>query len=121
MHNLLHLDPLYLCVMIGAASLIFFKAAKYVLFDPTKEMFIRNQTEENSIEIKALETSVARLGKGGSAIIQSLILSIPGMTMDGMSPILWVITTIMGIVWVFSILRINTDMVLIEKQQKEQK
>jgi AAA family ATP:ADP antiporter len=119
LHNLLHLEPLYLCVMVGAASLIFFKAAKYVLFDPTKEMFIRNQKEEDAIEIKALETSVARLGKGGSAVIQSVILSIPGMTLNGMSPILWIITTVMGVIWVFSILRINQDMVIVEEENKK--
>lgn len=115
LQGLLGLDPLYLCVMIGAGSLIFFKAAKYVLFDPTKEMFIREQEESNAIQIKSLETSVSRLGKGGSAAIQSLILGIPGMTMDGMSPILWVITGVMGLVWVYSILTINTEMVKIEK------
>lgn len=121
LQNLFNLEPLYLCVIIGAASLIFFKAAKYILFDPTKELFIRNQSEENAIEIKALETSVARLGKGGSAVIQSIILSIPGMTMDGMAPILWILTTIMGIIWVFSILRLNKDMVIVEKEANKKK
>ncbi len=112
-------DPLYLCVIIGAGSLIFFKAAKYVLFDPTKEMFIRSQKETDSIQIKSLETSVSRLGKGGSAMIQSAILTIPGMTMDSMSPISWAITSIMGLVWVYSILTINTEMVKIEKANSD--
>lgn len=116
LQGLFGLDPLYLCVIVGAASLIFFKAAKYVLFDPTKEMFIREQKEADSIQIKSLETSVSRLGKGGSAMIQSAILTIPGMTMDGMSPILWVITGFMGIVWIYSILKINVEMIKIEKK-----
>ena len=113
------INPLYLCVMVGAASLVFFKAAKYVLFDPTKEMFIRSQKEADSIQIKSLETSVSRLGKGGSAMIQSIILTIPGMTMDSMSPILWILTTIMGIVWLYSILSINKEMVKTEKKEEK--
>ncbi len=120
LQGLLGLDPLYLCVMIGAGSLIIFKAAKYALFDPTKEFFIRAQKESDSIQIKSLETSVSRLGKGGSALIQSAIFSIfPSMTMDGMSPILWVITGTMGLVWLYSILTINKEMVKIEKINNE--
>jgi len=116
--NVLHINPLSLVVMVGAAVLIFFKSAKYALFDPTKEIFIGAQKEENSIQIKSLETAVGRMGKGGSAVIQTCILAIPGMTMNNMAPIMWFITTAMGIVWIYSLIRINKEMVLIEKKNK---
>jgi AAA family ATP:ADP antiporter len=114
--NFLPVNPLYLCVMVGAVALIFFKAAKYVLFDSTKEIFIRAQKEDDIIQVKSLETFVGRLGKGGSAVLQTCILSIPGMTMEGMSPVLWVTVSIMGVVWVYSILAINKEMVVIESK-----
>jgi hypothetical protein len=41
--------------------------------------------------------------------------------MDGMAPILWILTTIMGIIWVFSILRLNKDMVIVEKEENKKK
>lgn len=116
--KILHVNPLWLVVMVGAAVLIFFKSAKYALFDPTKEIFIGAQSEENSIQVKSLETAVGRMGKGGSAVIQTCILAIPGMTMNNMAPIMWFITTAMGIIWIYSLIRINKEMVLIEKKNK---
>lgn len=118
--KLIPINPIFVCVIVGAAVLIFFKAAKYVLFDSSKELFIRSKSEDQIIQVKSLETFTGRLGKGGSAIIQSAILAIPGMTMDTMSPILWIIVTVMGAVWIGSIVTINKEMVVFEKDDKKQ-
>jgi AAA family ATP:ADP antiporter len=108
-------EMLYITVIIGAAALIMFKAFKYTLFDSTKEMFTRSRSADEAIKIKSLETFVGRFGKGGSSIIQSIILSIPGMTMDGMSPLLWCMTILMSGIWTYSIaVPLNKEMKLVE-------
>lgn len=114
-------EMLYITVIIGAGALIVFKAFKYTLFDPTKEMFTRSRTADESIKIKSLETFVGRFGKGGSSVIQTFILGIPGMTMEGMSPILWAMTIIMSGIWTYSIaVPLNNEMKLVEAKEKEE-
>lgn len=103
-------NPLTLAVMVGAAALMIFKACKYALHDSTKEMYVRSQSEDNIIQMKSIETFTGRLGKGGSAVLQTTLLLIPGVTMDSMSPLMWIMTIIMGTIWILSVISINRDM-----------
>ena len=114
-------EMLYITVIIGAAALIVFKAFKYTLFDPTKEMFTRSRTRDEAIQIKSLETFVSRFGKGGSSVIQTIILGMNGMTMDTMSPILWCMIMCMSSIWTYSIVvPLNKEMKLVELKAKDQ-
>lgn len=114
------INSLLLSVTVGAIVLILFKTAKYVLFDSSKEIFLRNQKEDEIILVKSLETFMGRFGKGGSSIIQSIILIlIPTMTIIDMAPILCIITIIISSIWIFSVLKINKEMLEIEKKEKE--
>jgi ATP:ADP antiporter, AAA family len=105
----------FVVLIIGALALIFFKSAKYVLFDPTKEIYIGRQKPDNIIQVKSLETFVSRFGKGGAAIIQTLILLIPGMSVEKMVPISWCVTLLIACIWILSIIRINKEMSVFEK------
>lgn len=112
-----HLMPnelLYLLVVIGAGCLVFFKASKYTLFDPTKEMFTRSRTSDEAIKIKSLETFVGRFGKGGSSVVQSFLLGIPGVTMDILGPVLWIFVIVMASIWSVSVAGpLNREMKLV--------
>lgn len=67
--------PLAVAVLFGAAQNVMSKAARYALFDPTKEMAYIPLDAESKVKGKAaIEVVGSRLGKaGGSAIQQALI------------------------------------------------
>lgn len=70
--------PLALAVFFGSAQNVLSRAAKYSVFDATKEMAFVPLSAENKLRGKAAIDGVgARLGKsGGSLIHQSLLLSL---------------------------------------------
>lgn len=68
--------PIFLAVMFGLANVVFIKAAKYILFDPTKERAYIPLDEESKTRGKAAVDGVgSRLGKSlGSLILTTILL-----------------------------------------------
>ena len=71
--------PLIIAVLFGTAQNIMSKAAKYSLFDPTKEMTYIPLDQESKVKGKAaIDTVGARLGKAGGSAIQIGLIAISG-------------------------------------------
>jgi len=79
---LLGLSPLALAVFFGSSQNILSRAAKYSVYDATKEMAFVPLSQESKLKGKAAIDGVgARLGKsGGSVIHQSLLLTLSSFT-----------------------------------------
>ena len=68
--------PLVIAVLFGTIQNVMSKAAKYSLFDPTKEMTYIPLDQESKTKGKAaIDTVGARLGKAGGSAIQIGLLS----------------------------------------------
>lgn len=82
MTTLLGVSPLALAVFFGSSQNVLSRAAKYSVFDATKEMAFVPLSPENKLKGKAAIDGVgARLGKsGGSVIHQSLLLTLSSFT-----------------------------------------
>jgi len=68
-------DPLYVAILVGALQNAISKAAKYSLFDPTKEKAYFPLTHEERTKGKsAVDVLGARLGKALGALTQQIII-----------------------------------------------
>jgi AAA family ATP:ADP antiporter len=76
----LGVTPLYMAVMFGLGNVVFIKAAKYTLFDPTKERAYIPLEEELRVRGKAAVDGVgSRLGKSlGSFLIANILVPFLG-------------------------------------------
>jgi ATP/ADP translocase len=71
-------------VYIGLAQNVLSKAAKYSVFDPTKEMaYIPLDTESKSKGKAAIDVLGARVGKSGGALAQQLLVLMFGSITEG--------------------------------------
>lgn len=98
-------NPIYAAAIVGAAIVIASKAAKYCLFDPTKEMaYIPLDQELKTKGKAAVDVIGGRLGKSGGALTQSLLL-IAFSTTDvlAISHISFIAFIIMSIVWIYAV------------------
>lgn len=79
---LLDITPLAIVVLFGSAQNVFSRAAKYTVFDATKEMAFVPLSAEGKLKGKAAIDGVCnRLGKsGGSVVHQSLLLTFSTIT-----------------------------------------
>lgn len=96
--------PLVLAVYVGFAQNVLSKAAKYSLFDATKEMaYIPLDVELKSKGKAAVDVIGGRMAKGGGAYIQSVLLSaFPGGYSD-ITPILAGIFLLINLGWLFAV------------------
>lgn len=94
--------PLAIVVFFGSAQNILSRAAKYTVFDATKEMAYIPLSAENKIKSKAAIDGVcSRLGKsGGSVIHQSLLLTFATITASAPYVAAFLLTTIA--IWAFA-------------------
>jgi len=101
------MTALTMAVILGAVQNILSKATKYALFDSTKEMAYIPLDDELKVKGKAVVDVIgARLGKSGGAVIQFLLLMIPGANLTNLTQdILYIFLFIMAcwIVAVFSL------------------
>lgn len=101
--NFYELDSslLLIAIIIGSVQSIFSKAAKYSIFDATKEMaYIPLSIEFRSKGKAAVEVAGSKVGKSFGAILQAGIFTIfPHATFDSITPILFVIFFIIVIIW----------------------
>lgn len=72
--------PTFMAVMFGLGNIVFIKAAKYILFDPTKERTYIPLDEESKTRGKAAVDGVgSRLGKSlGSLLLTTILLPFCG-------------------------------------------
>jgi AAA family ATP:ADP antiporter len=105
------LKVLSIAVLLGSIQNILTKSTKYSLFDPVKEMAYIPIDQELKIKGKAaVDVLGTRFGKGGGAIIQSLIFMIfPFATFDTITPYLMVIFLIISSLWFYAVLQLNKE------------
>lgn len=86
-------NPIYIAILIGSAQNVLCKAAKYSLFDPTKEKaYFPLNDDEKTKGKAAIDVVGARLGKaGGAAVQQILITTVGGMPLPIISAVVFFI------------------------------
>jgi ATP:ADP antiporter, AAA family len=103
MQGILGTSPLAMAVFFGSAQNIMSRAAKYSLFDATKEMAFVPLSPESKIRGKAAIDGVAnRLGKsGGSVIHQSLLLTLASFSAS--APYVAALLLAVIVLWMFAV------------------
>jgi ADP/ATP carrier protein family len=101
--NFYELDSslLLVAIIIGSWQNIFSKAAKYSIFDATKEMaYIPLSVEFRSKGKAAVEVAGSKIGKSFGAILQATLFTIfPNATFDSIAPILFILFFLIVILW----------------------
>lgn len=109
-------NPVFIAILIGSAQNVLCKAAKYSLFDPTKEKaYFPLNDEEKTKGKAAIDVVGARLGKAGGALIQQLLI----MTTGALS--LPIIATIVFVIigsWISSAISLSKIIARFEKGQQ---
>lgn len=103
--------PLFMGVMFGLINVMFIKAAKYTLFDPTKETAYIPLDDESKVRGKAAVDGVgARLGKSlGSLILTTWLIPIVGDgKIENVKQYILFMLAIVIVVWIISINRLGT-------------
>lgn len=106
---LMGISPLAMVVFMGTSQNVACRAAKYSVFDATKEMAFVPLTPECKLNGKAAIDGVcSRLGKtGGSLIHQALLLSLASFTAS--APIVGVLLLAIIIVWMIAVRVVGSE------------
>ncbi|GAB4165361.1 MAG: hypothetical protein Tsb006_4850 [Rickettsiaceae bacterium] len=104
-------DPIMLAIIIGAIQNVLSKSSKYTLFDSTKEMSYVPLDEQLKTRGKAAADMIGtKLGKSGSALLQSMIFIIlPTATYSSISIFLMLVFTLICIVWLWAVIELNKE------------
>jgi len=104
-------DPIMLGVVIGAVQNVLTKSSKYTLFDSTKEMSYVPLDDGLKTKGKAAADMIGiKLGKSGSALLQSTIFVIvPAATYSSISPFLMCLFAAICLIWIWAIIELNKD------------
>jgi AAA family ATP:ADP antiporter len=101
------MTPLAISVFFGSLQNVLTRAAKYTVFDSTKEMAFIPLSEENKLKGKsAIDGIASRLGKSGSSFIMQILLMIFSTTV-ACSPIIAVILLLLIPFWITAISSVN--------------
>ncbi|MBB65473.1 MAG: AAA family ATPase [Waddliaceae bacterium] len=97
------LSPLVVVVFFGAAHNAFSKAAKYTVFDNTKEMaFIPLDPEQKLHGKAAIDGVISRMGKSGGSLIHQIFLFVfASFTMS--APYIAIITITSIVCWILAV------------------
>ena len=98
---ILHLDPVFVTVLIGAAQNVMTKSSKYTLLDSTKEMsYVPLEDELKTTGKAANDVLGTKLGKSTGSFLQSLMFIImPTATYYSISLYLMFLFIIICIIW----------------------
>lgn len=113
----LNTSPLSLAVTFGLVNVVFIKAVKYILFDPTKERAYIPLDEESKVRGKAAVDGVgSRLGKSlGSLILTTFLVPVMG-SIDNAQYLIFFIIVILLMLWLRAVNKLS---VLFEQRTKE--
>ena len=100
--------PLAAAVFCGFCQNIISKAAKYSLFDPTKEMTYIPLDEESKVKGKAaIDIVGARLGKAGSSVLQQAMFMFAPLA--SLTPFIGILVAIFAFIWLFAVKRLSKE------------
>ena len=100
--------PLAAAVFCGFCQNIISKAAKYSLFDPTKEMTYIPLDEESKVKGKAaIDIVGARLGKAGSSILQQAMFMFAPLA--SLTPFIGILVAVFAFIWLFAVKRLSKE------------
>lgn len=104
-------DPALIAITIGAIQNVLSKSSKYTLFDSTKEMAYVPLDKEIKIKGKAAADVLGtKLGKSGSAFLQSLVFIIlPSASYQSISVCLMFIFIITCLIWFWAVKELNKE------------
>ena len=109
--SVLGVTPLAFIVMFGTVQVLMFKALKYSLFDPTKEMAFIPLDPESKIKGKAaIDVVGSRLGKSGAGWIQAILIDVFGAgSIFGITAILIPIVGFVAVGWLLAVWSLNKE------------
>lgn len=111
------MSPLAICVFFGSLQNVFSRAAKYTVFDSTKEMAFIPLNDEDKIKSKsAIDGIGSRLGKSGSSLLTQILLMIFA-SYSAISPIILGALLLIMPFWIFAIRSLDKKFVDAEKEQ----
>ncbi len=103
------ITPLALAVFLGSTQNCFSKAAKYSVFDATKEMAFVPLTPEHKLKGKAAIDGIgSRLGKSGGSVIHQGLLIFFG-TLSASAPYVGIILVGVMFVWIAAVRSLGTE------------
>ena len=103
------MTPLALGVLFGTLQNVLSKAAKYALFDPTKEMAYIPLDSVSRIKGKAaIDVVGARVGKAGGSFLQQVLIGVYGSLRAVTGQIAVLLLVIIGI-WIWADVRLGRE------------
>ncbi|MBS0622944.1 MAG: NTP/NDP exchange transporter [Verrucomicrobia bacterium] len=112
------ITPLFMAVLFGAAQNILSKAAKYSLFDPTKEMAYIPLDQEQKVKGKAaIDVAGARLGKSGGSALQLGFAMVPILAAN-MVPVVGVFVIGITLAWIAAAKALGTRFNALTEQRE---
>ncbi len=114
-------NPIALATIIGAVQNVLSKSTKYSLFDSTKEMSYVPLDDELKTKGKAAAEMIGtKMGKAGSALLQSLIFTLlPSATYTTISPFLMCVFLVVCVVWLWAVVELSKEYKLACKKNKK--
>ncbi|WP_347938812.1 NTP/NDP exchange transporter Tlc4 [Rickettsia oklahomensis] len=109
--NFILTDPALIAITIGAIQNVLSKSSKYTLFDATKEMAYVPLDPEIKIKGKAAADVIGtKLGKSGSAFLQSLVfIMLPSASYQSIAICLMIIFIITCLTWLWATKELNKE------------
>lgn len=121
--NLLHITPILFAVIVGLANVVFIKSAKYILFDPTKELAFLPLDEEAKVRGKAAVDGVgSRLGKSlGSFILTMVFLPmLGGGHIENVRGYVFILLLLILVGWIIAVRKLGTKLHELNEEQEAQ-
>ena len=114
-----HAHPLYIVIVIGAIQNGLAKAAKYAIFDPTKEQSYFPLDDFGRTQGKvAVDVVGARLGKAGSSVILQIMMLLTG-SIASYIPVIGLFIILVVLIWIYAVFCLGKKISDYEKTLEE--